>query len=152
MVKNTGNEIFAVNLAALAREIAMDVLEIPQILQIHQLSDREWTKIQANPQFDAMLKSMIADWQSAANVRERVRMKSATGLESHLDQLITELADTEIPLAQRIEAAKFIARLGELETREGPGGPGFHVTLNIGGTRREVEVSPKLIEGAANAD
>ena len=34
------SEVFAVNLAALAREIAMDVFDVPKILEIHRLTTR----------------------------------------------------------------------------------------------------------------
>lgn len=152
MKNATGSEIFAVNLAALAREIAMDVLPTEKILEIHRLTDDEWARISANPQFQAMLANMIAEWQSASNTRERVKVKSATGLEMYLDQLINALADEDIPLVQRVEAAKFLARLGELESREGPGGPGFSIVLNIGSMHREVQVAPKLIEALPNVD
>ena len=72
-------EIFTIEFATLAREIAMDIFDIPDILKLHQLSDVEWAKIQENPRFQAMLKSMILEWNSASNTRERVKVKVASG-------------------------------------------------------------------------
>lgn len=129
----SAGEVFAVNFAALAREIAMDIFELDQILQIHQLSVEEWERIQKNQQFQQMLRGLIGEWQSAANTRERVRIKAATGIEMHLEELITSLGDEAIPLGQRVEAAKFLARLGELDnTREFAAGGAFQINLNIG--------------------
>lgn len=134
------SEVFAVNLAALAREIAMDVFEVPKILEIHRLTDGEWQKIQANPKFQEMLRGLIAEWQSAANTRERVRIKAATGLEMQLERYILDIADPKIPLAQRVEAGKFLARLGELDGNQvigAAGGAAFQINLNIGTTHLE---------------
>ena len=143
------NEVFAVNLAALAREIAMDVFEVPKILEIHRLSDAEWQKIQANPKFQDMLRGLIAEWQSAGNTKERVRIKAATGLEMQLEQYILDIADAKIPLAQRVEAGKFLARLGELDGSHLVGnasGTAFQINLNIGA--HHVERTP-IINGTA---
>jgi hypothetical protein len=146
MQQHTPNEVFAVNLAALAREIAMDIFPVEQVLKIHQVSDEDWLKIQASPQWTKMLSSMIAEWESAMNTRERLKAKAQTGLEMNLEQLILDIGDLEIPLAQRVEAAKFLARIGEVDGQVGTGGPGFSITLNIGETSTAVEVSPKTIE------
>lgn len=125
-------ELFAVDFAALAREIAMDIFDIDQILDVHRLSDEEWQRISAHPKFIAMLREMTADWNSAGNTKERVRLKAATGLESVLEIYIRDVMDTAIPLNQRVEAGKFLARLGELDGQQvlGQGG-GAGVTINI---------------------
>lgn len=145
------NEVFAVNFAALAREIAMDVLELPDILKLHQLSDEDWQRVQANPSFQAMLSSLIKEWNSAANTRERVRMKAASALEAQLEVYVADISDFSIPLGQRVEAGKFLARLGELDGgRDGLGaGQAFSITLNIGETQKTVEVKPRVIEATA---
>lgn len=123
--------IFAVDLASLAREIAMDVLEVHQVIQLHKLSDEEWQKIQDNPRFQEMLASMQREWLSAGNTRERVRVKAATGLESQLETYIREISDESIPLTQRVEAGKFLARLGELEGSVVGASGGAGVIINI---------------------
>jgi hypothetical protein len=144
----TESTIFAVDFAALAREIAMDVFDLQQILDLHKLSDEEWMKISDNPKFQAILKNMIADWESAANTRERVKIKAATGLESVLEPYIAEIQDTKIPLAQRVEAGKFLARLGELDGNLGVGqGDRFQIVLNMGTSHQAIDVSvPKVID------
>lgn len=127
------NVVFAVDLAALAREISMDIFEVSQVLEIHKLSDEEWVRIAATPKFQQMLASMQRDWSSASNTRERVRVKAATGLESMLETYIREIADESIPLTQRVEAGKFLARLGELDGQHDKigAGSGGGVTINI---------------------
>ena len=124
--------VFAVDLASLAREIAMDIFPTEQVLAIHQLDDAEWQRICVNPKFQDMLASMTREWQSAANTRDRVKAKAATGLEAMLEVYIREIGDDTIPLTQRVEAGKFLARLGELDGNDKVGsGGGGGVTINI---------------------
>jgi hypothetical protein len=146
----TDNEIFAVNLAALAREIAMDIFPLGRILEIHKLSDDEWQRISTTPKFTQMLAGMIQEWNSASNTKERIKVKAATGLEMHLEDYINDLADVKIPLTQRVEAGKFLAHLGELMGKEivGSSGGAFQITLNIGATHIEEKLAP-TIEGSA---
>jgi hypothetical protein len=139
-------ELFAVNLAALAREISMDLFPLEVILGLHKLDDRQWARICSLPHFQQMLASMIQEWESAMNTRERVKAKAQTGLEMNLESLVLAMGDENIPLSQRVEAGKFLARLGELDGQASAGGPGFAITLNIGSTTREIEVRPKLID------
>jgi hypothetical protein len=132
--EKASNEIFAIDFATLAREIAMDIFPLKQILELHRLDENEWVTIQENPRFKDMLSSMVRDWSSASNTRERIRVKASTGLESQLEIYIRDINDPNIPLAQRVEAGKFLARLGELDTSSvmaGMGAAGGGVTINI---------------------
>jgi hypothetical protein len=123
---------YAVDFATLAREIAQDIFTVEQIVSLHRLSDEEWTTIQKHPRFLAMLTDMQREWNSAANTKERVRIKAATGLETTLETFISEINDPSIPLAQRVDAGKFLARLGELDgSAAGSGVVGGGVTINI---------------------
>lgn len=125
----------AVDFATLAREIAQDIFEVGDIIALHKLSDEEWQRIQAHPRFIAMLGEMQRSWHSAENTAQRIRIKAQTGLETQLETYIRDIGDAEIPLTQRVEAGKFLARLGELDGQGKMGGAeggNFHITLNIG--------------------
>src|SRR3954465_5375540 len=141
-------EVFAIDFATLAREIAMDIFPIEQILELHRLTDAEWTRVQAHPKFLEMVRELSREWGSAGNTRERVKVKAATGLESKLEVYIRSIDDMNIPLAQRVEAGKFLARLGELDGQGHMlGGGGSGVTINIStGT----EMPPLTIEATSN--
>lgn len=128
---------FAVDFAALAREIAMDIFPIGSILKLHQLGDEEWARIQEHPKFQSILTEMVQEWNSAASTLDRVRVKSATGLETVLHEFIYAIGDKDIPLNQRVEAGKFLAKLGELDGAKIGGGGAmggqFAININIGG-------------------
>jgi len=142
MTSTDPTEIFTVEFAALAREIAMDIFEVKDIIAAHKLTEEEWLQIERNPKFQHMLGEMVRDWNSALSTRDRIKVKAATGLESQLETFIRDLGDTEIPLNQRVEAGKFLARIGEVDTANilsGGGGSGFNITLNIGNVTRELK-------------
>lgn len=120
------------NLAKLAKEIAMDIKPFDDILRLHELDNVTWNRIAENPQFQAMLRDMIVDWNSAKNGKERIRVKSAIGVELVLDTIITDCMDERLPLNQRVEAIKMLSRLGELEQpQQGQGGGADRVVFQI---------------------
>jgi hypothetical protein len=125
-------EIFAVDFATLAREIAQDIFSVDQIVALHRLTNDEWLAINAHPRFQRMLLEMQRDWNSAANTRERVKLKAQTGLESQLEVFISEIASEGVPLTQKVEAGKFLARLGEMDNSSNIAAtPGSGITINI---------------------
>lgn len=144
--------VFAVDFATLAREIAQDIFSVDQIIALHRLEDAEWMQIQRHPRFQSMLAEMQREWNSAANTRERVRIKAATGLETTLEVFINEINNAAVPLSQRVEAGKFLARLGELGEHAQGVGAGGQITIQIitGKDREPVEISavtkPKIID------
>lgn len=112
----------AMNFAQLARQIAMDLLDLDDILRLHDLTVEQWERIQADPTFQNTLKDMVTEWNSAGNTKNRIRVKAATGIEAVLEPTLQDVIDREIPLGQRIEAMKFLAKLGELIDQPAEGG------------------------------
>jgi hypothetical protein len=119
------------DLARLAREIAMDMLDVPTILRLNEVTDQDWERIQNNPQFVSMLNAMARDFQSVQNTKERVKLKASTGVEAVLETILEDVVDRDIPLGQRIEAMKMLAKLGELGEQKEGGGAGEKVSIQI---------------------
>lgn len=143
------NEVFAVDFAQLAREIAMDIFPIDEVLRLHQLTPEEWERIATHPKFKQMLDEMVREWNLSAGTMDRVKVKSATGLESTLEVFIRDIANPDIPLNQRVEAGKFLAKLGELDgSRIGQGGGGsiVHININTGHGKEPVTIEAKRLE------
>ena len=158
MTTASPSEVFAVDFAQLAREVAMDIFPLDDVLKLHQLTLDDWLQISENPRFKQMVEQMVREWSAAANTRERVRIKAATGLESQLEGMIGALSDETIPYTQRVEGAKFLARIGEIEgsMHEGAGGAPFSISINIGqlpeiramASRKIIDISPVIPEDA----
>jgi hypothetical protein len=124
------------NFSRLAREIAMDILELDEILALHQLDAEDWERIHSDVRFQKMLADMRAQWNSAENTKERVRVKAATGIEMALDSVVLELMSPAIPLGQRVQAFQMLAKLGDLEVKPDQPviqpGDRVQISINIG--------------------
>lgn len=134
-------------LVALAREIAMDIHELPMILKQFGVEPDEFEKIKSDEFFQQTLGSMLAEWNSATNAEKRVRFKAAASIEEGLLELHHAAVDKNQPLNHRVLAMKFIADLaglGQEEKTQQASGPGFSITINMGGQQQ-----PLVIEGSA---
>jgi hypothetical protein len=141
--------IEAVDIAQVAREVAMDIFPKEDIQKLHNLSDDQWADILASPIFVKHLETMQREWNSAGNTEERIKVKAQTGVESLLEVYVRDIANERLPLRDRVEAGKFLAKLGDLGEPNvlGVGGSGgFQITLNIGNHKVSADASPKVIE------
>jgi|SRR5262245_23734606 len=153
MPKKTAAELSSlVDFATLAREIAQDIFPVADVIRLHNLSDDDWDRISKHPRFVSILNDMQREWNSAENTAQRIKVKAQAGLESQIEVLIADCGDVTIPLSQRTEAYRMLARLGDLDG-QGKSTPGerFVIQLNIGSVHKEVEVKPepKTIEHIA---
>jgi hypothetical protein len=143
----------AINLAKLAREIAMDVQPLDKLLTINEIDLETWDKIQADTNFQSMLRDMVVEWNAASNARARIRVKSQTAIEMLIDTLIAEVFTGDAPLTQKVDAVRQIARLGELEAKEiGGGAAGDRVTITINMGDLPTSPPPIIIDALPNKE
>lgn len=136
----------------LAREIAMDIQSIEDILKHHEVDDGQWEEIQQNPRFKSYLRGAVEEWQSATNTAERVKLKSMAFVEEALPEFFARAHDPKEPLAAKTEVLKTIAKFaGVGGSVEGAvAGEKLTVTINLGADnqlRIERDVTPQVIEG-----
>ena len=94
-------------LIKLAREIAMDIQPIDNILRDNGVDGDQWENIQANTRFRMLLETETSAWGSALNTQERLRLKSAAALEEWLPELFTRMNDRNENLNAKVEAGKY---------------------------------------------
>jgi hypothetical protein len=138
----------------LAREIAMDIQSIEDILKHHQVTGSQWEEIQQNPRFNSYLRGAVEEWQSATNTAERVKLKSMAFVEEALPEFFARAHDPKEPLAAKTEVLKTIAKFaGVGGSVEGAlSGEKMIVTINLGADnqlRIERDVTPQVIDGEA---
>lgn len=136
---------------ALARELAMDIRDLDDVLTAFQISPHDFEAIRTDKRFDKMLQACIAEWASATNTESRVKIKAASALELAILPLFKAVTDTDQPLNHRVEGIKTLAKLSGMEDKGG-GGPaanGFSITINIGDGQgpRTINATPVQIEG-----
>lgn len=139
-------------LLQIAREIAMDIRPVEEILATHNVSEQEWEAIQANPRFRSYIESEATAWHGSLNTHERVKLKAAAMLEEWLPELNQRMHDRAESLNAKIEAGKLARDLAGF-ARNGVGvegaGEKFSVTINLGQDAKltfEKQLPPVVID------
>lgn len=132
-------------LMTLARELAMDIHDVPAILETHRITPEEFETIKYTPEFQAAMDQMVVEWSSATNTASRVKFKSQSSLEESLLNLHASANDQQQPLNHRVLALQLLAKLGGLgePERDSKASERFSITINMGGA------SPTIIESRA---
>jgi hypothetical protein len=137
-------------LLVIARELAMDIFNIEQILSFTNTTPEVFSAVKENPRFNAYLKSEMEAWSSALNTHERVKIKAAAQMEYALPELNARLHDADEPLMAKVKVAELISKLagmGNADTRVlGDTGERFTVTINLGADQK-LQYSEKIIAG-----
>lgn len=142
-----------VKLLKLARELAMNIQPLENILEQHGIEQDDFERLKTHPTFVKLLESETAAWESAVNTHERVKLKSASVIEEWLPELNNRIHDSREALPAKIEAGKLLAKLAGmgLSNMDVSGGAAdrFSVTINIGADKQiniEKELPSKVID------
>jgi hypothetical protein len=136
-------------LRSLAREIAMDISPLEDILRIYAVPTHAWNVIKDHPRFQHYLQTEERSWNVQRNAHERIRTKAETMIEQSLEPLFGAMFDKDVPLNQRNEVLKSLMKLAGIgEERKAEQGEGFKLTINIGSQSTTVSAmpTPRVIE------
>lgn len=141
-----------VTMLKVAREIAMDIHAIEDILARHEVDEGRWEMFQSNPRFKDYLRGAVEEWQSASNTAERVKLKSMAFVEEALPEFFARAHDPNEPLSAKTEVLKTVAKFaGVGGTVDGSvQGEKLTVTINLGADnqlRIQRDVTPQVIDG-----
>lgn len=121
-----------------ARNVAMGIHDLNEILEVCGVDPRDFTRWQGNPRFQMYLRAEQEAWNNASNVGERAKLKAGILIEEWLPEAYGELRDRKTPLNQRtllFQAITKVAGMGEPKTLGvgvTDGGGGFTLQINIG--------------------
>jgi hypothetical protein len=121
-------------LLKLAREIAMDMRPIEEVLVSQGVSEQEWERISQNATFQSYLSRLVLEWNSAVNTAERVRLKSLAFVEESLPEFYARAHDPKETLNAKVEVLKTVARFAGVGIAADTGvtGERLSVTINLG--------------------
>lgn len=144
-------------LLRLAREIAMDMRPLEDILTLQGIPQSDWEGIQSLPAFQNYVRGAIEEWQSATNTSERVRLKSLSFVEEALPEFFARAHDPRESLPAKVEVLKTIARFAGVggSVDSAISGEKFTVTINLGADQQlkiERDITPRgndTIDGEA---
>jgi len=133
---NPGTFDADLRLLRVARELAVGIRPLDEILELHEIDPDDWEAFKSTPQFTKLLSEEIAAWESASNTRERVRLKSLAFLEEALPEYFGRAHDRREPLSAKIELLKAIAKIAGIDGGPKDADPGqkFSVVINLGST------------------
>lgn len=133
-----------------AREIALDIHELEDILRNAAVSPEEFARWSHNEHFQSMLRDELAAWASATNTHERVKLKAAVVMENWLEQAHSILHDKTETLSGRAEIAKLLADMSGMRAKDmhvANAGDRLSITINLGDAKPlRVEKDMKVIE------
>jgi len=148
--QNTGYNHLTI--VRLAREIAMNIRGIDEILEVQGISKDIFAKIRATKEFEKVLQNEVEAWNSATNTAERVRLKSLSFVEESLADFYADAVNKNESLSARTEVLKTVARFAGIGASNVDGainGEKFLVTINLGSDKTlkiEKDVTPKVID------
>jgi hypothetical protein len=146
-----------IKLVKLAREIAMDMRDVPDVLRDHDITQAEFNKLQHNPIFINLLASEVAAWNDARNISERVKVKAGSMIEEFLPELYARINDKREPLLATVKALEYAARLAgmgqqDIKQQLNPGDR-VQVVINLGADSKlsyEKRLPSKVIDHEAS--
>lgn len=147
-----------INIVKLAREIAMDLRELPQILEHHCISRDEFERLKRNPYFIKVLQGETEAWQSATNTGERVKIKAAAMAEEWLPELFKRIINPKEDLLKVVKGGELVVKMAGLNAEDGKGSnPSDKVviTINMGADNRlqvAKQVTPQVIDHEPTLD
>lgn len=132
-----------------AREVAMDLYPLDQILTTCGITGKEFDQWKSHPQFLKYLSQYKDEWLGASNTHERTKIKAGIVMEEFMTEAYTTLHDKKLALNHRVELGKLVAKIagmGEPKLNAaGMGGPGFSLTINIGQEpNNKITINPEL--------
>lgn len=137
-----------------ARNVAMGIYDLGQILEMCAVSTQDFDHWKANPRFLAYVKAESEAWNSANNVGARTKLKAGFAMEEWILSAYGELTDKKTPLNQRVELGKLLAKIAGMDNSGTAGGAGsgdaggFTLQINIGNIHRTfaTETVSKVID------
>jgi hypothetical protein len=141
-----------INIVKLAREIAMDLRELDQILEHHLIDRQAFEQLKRNPYFCRVLSSEVEAWQSATNTGERVKLKAAAMMEELLPTLFERIVNPKEDLMKVVKGGELVTKLAGLNAEDNKNiNPSDKVviTINMGADNKlqiAKQVTPQVID------
>lgn len=139
-------------MAKLAREVVIQIREIPDILPQFGITPSQYDRLIQHPSYKRILEAISIDWNAATNTEARIKLNAAAILEDNLHVLGGRMGSDDEPLREVIEAGKLFSRLaglaGDQESHVGGEGK-FVINIDLGQDtklRFEKETGSKKVE------
>ena len=124
-------------IAALARELVMNIKNRQEILAAYELTEAELQAVEGLDYFKRASEQIAIEWNKVLSTPTRVKLISLAMLEDGMPTLGGRMIDPKEQLTSAVEAAKFLARVAGLGSDEqqgaGASADKFIIQINMGG-------------------
>jgi hypothetical protein len=121
-------------LAALAREVAINIANLPVALAKFKITEEQYARYLAIPFYRQALEIAILDWEKIPSAERRLQLRAQAAIEDGMHVLAARMQSMDEPLPAAVEAGKLftkIAGIGETGKTANPGEK-FVITINLG--------------------
>jgi hypothetical protein len=123
-------------IAALVRDVAVQLEDMPVILKKHGLSRQQYDSLAGNQFFQNVLQEAVKNWHSPQSTKERVALGALLALEDALPRIAARMTAGREDLADVVETAKLFADLAGIGPKTSqqvqPTGEKFSININLG--------------------
>jgi hypothetical protein len=145
-------ELDVQKLARLARDVAMNMLPLPETLERHGLTEAEYHEyVEKWPFYKHALEAATIEWTNPMNVQKRLQAESALLLEQALPELSARMLDKSQAMRDVAEVAKLFAKIAGVDGDKSkqPTGERVSITINLGDEKISFDKSATPIEATA---
>ena len=138
----------------LAMELAIEISELPDILERYELTADQLKEKLNNTQFRQAVREAKITWKSDLSVKERIRIKSMVLVEDSLLELYSIFHNKELAVVGRMDAFKSLAKVATVDTPDKEGtqaGERVHIQINIPGVEKAVTYDAEVLENGGEA-
>ena len=143
------------SIAALVRDLAVNMYDLDYILKKHNLTQDEYDGLCRNEFFKRAMEVAAVEWNGPMSTHKRLAMQAAIGLEDAMPRMAARMMKDNEPVANIVELAKIFTKIsgvGEEKTVTAPTEK-FHITIDLGGDVVRFEKSrPANLSGAIQAE
>lgn len=137
-----GPDIFSdQRMLILAREIAMNIHPVEDIIARHGIKKEDFELILTNHRFAQLLEDAATSWEGALNTGERIKVKSLSMLEDWLTSAYQMLHEPKYNLRDKVELAKLVGRfagMGEKGPMDTGSSERISININMGDMTKEI--------------
>lgn len=137
--------------AALVRDVAQAMYDLPTILTKHGLTPPQYAALADNEFFKRALEQFTLDWNTAENTQKRLALEAAIGMESVLPDVIVRAQKPTEPLSDVVSLVKLLAEIAGCIGSKAAQAPTiasekFKIVINLGADTIKYDASTTPVQ------
>src|ERR1035437_9835141 len=106
------------DLAALARDLILNLRELPATLAAHKITQAQYDKIKENEFFKRALEHLTIEWHSAKSTTARQKIQAAASFEYAMPVITARMVKNDEDLGKVVEAGKLLAKVAGVDSSD----------------------------------